>query len=242
MIMAPNSLIFWCKHLWALVILSALDLHHILRRAVSRAFLRIAVIALSLSLLVMVLSGVIALRKVTHSVQSLIADSMVGLESSISMRAVVREAQLDLLRVQMTSDRNLPLAGVEAFQRKMALLLQEYRKGAFEAEDEDYARLVEQRLEDYVEALQTLIRTRRLDTEMIRHADRMARQLIDAVEQAYQFNRMKLRASAQEADDAARVALKISNRMWWSLAAFAAGILLIYLAYRWLALPEDSDA
>lgn len=228
-------------HAGSLLLLLALDVHQRARRVISRTFLRAAAGLLSVGLLVMTFTSLYALRQVTRSVQSIIGDSMVGMEASVAMRAIVRETQLDLLRLRIASDRRLPVSKVAAFEGRIYTQLRSYRRGVFDVEDEKNARRIEEHLGLYLATLQPIIDDPQPDVVAFTGADEAARELVDAVETAYQFNRHRINVSAAEASDAARRALAISNRLWWSFAGFATIIVLIYLAYRWLALPEGND-
>jgi len=232
----------WLGHLVALLVLLSLDTYKRLRRIISKTFLRMIVGALGSGLLVMVLSSLLALRQITHSVESLVGDSLVGMESSVAMRSAVRETQLDLLRLQLNPDRRLRKAEVDDFNRRLRHLLARYRTGIFETEDEANAQRIERRLAGYLDSLQPIIDAKHPESVAVKVADNAARELVEAVEQAYLYNRQRIHLSADEAGSAARRALQISNRLWWSFALFVFFMLLIYLASRWLALPESQDA
>ena len=229
-------------HSVSLLVLLMLDAYQRLRKVVSRAFLRSVVVLLSLGLLAMVITSLFALRQVTRSVESLVGDAMVGLESSVAMRAAVRETQLDLLRLQLTSERRLTGPGMAEFQANMTKLLQDYRAGIFEGEDAANARRIESNLGNYLAALEPVIDNPRPEPDAIRFADAAARELVDAVETAYQFNRLRVRLSADQAGSSAKHALNISKRLWWSFGIFTIFVALSYLAYRWLALPEENES
>jgi hypothetical protein len=222
--------------------LTLLDLHQRLRNRISRNFLRGTVGVLSSLLVVITFSSLLALIQITHSVQSLIGDSMVGLETSVAMRAAVRETQLDLLRLRLSSVRKLPSAEIEAFHKKMDGFLVSYRTGVFEEADEMNAKAIENGLQDYLTTLVPLSDNPKPDIDFILAADQSAKDLVDVVEHAYQFNRARIHASADEAGGSAKQALRIANRLGWSFGIFIVAIVLVYLAYRWLALPEENDA
>jgi hypothetical protein len=229
------------RHLLSMLVLSMLDAHRKIRRMISRTLLRAVLGALALGLLAMVFSSLFALRQVTRSVKSLVGDSMIGVESAVSMRSAVRETQLQLLRMQTRPDRRLPASEVDAFRKKMTELLASYRAGIYEAEDEANVRRIEQRLFDYLRTLQPIVAQPQPQASESEVADQAARELVDAVETAYQFNRIRIHASADEAGNAAERALAVSNRLWWSFGLFALLTLVIYFSYRWLALPEEGN-
>jgi hypothetical protein len=237
----PSNRFPWLGHLAATSMLALIDLHQGLRRRVSRNFLRVGVGILSSILLAIVFSSLLALIQITRSVQSLIGDSMVGLEAAVDMRAAVRETQLELLRLRMASDRKLEPAEIEAFRGNMGTLLASYHNGVLEEADQANARAIETALALYFSALGPLVGVSQPDTAHIQNADEAARRLISAVETAYQFNRARIHDSADEVGNSARQALRIANRLGWSFGIFIAGVLLIYFAYRALALPEESD-
>jgi hypothetical protein len=223
------------------MLMLALDAHQALRRLLSRTMLRVTAIMLAVGLLLMVFSSLFALRQITHSVESLMVDSMVGLESAVAMRSAVRESQLQVLRGQANNNHRLLKAEVETFAQEFEELLGEYRAGLFDGQDERNVSIIERKFTDYQQALLPLVDIASPSSEAFGEADQAARSLIDAVEQAYQFNRAKVRTLAQDASDTAGRALQTSNRLWGSLGAFAMCFLLIYLAYRWLALPETAN-
>lgn len=232
----------WGRHLIALVVLAILDVHQRLRRRIGRNFLRVALGLLSVTLTVIVFSSLLALIQITRSVQSLIGDSMVGLEASVDMRAAVRETQTDLLRLRVDPERKLSADEIDAFRKRMDQLMTNYRTGAFEEADRRNARAIESAMDVYVAALLKLSDSPAVDTQAIQAADDLARQLLADVMTAYQFNRTRVHASADEASNAAGQALRIAKRLGWSFAIFFLGVLLTYFAYRWLALPEEMDA
>jgi hypothetical protein len=226
----------------ALSVLLLLDGHRKMRRLFSRAFLLAVVSILTGGLLVMVVSSLLALRQVTRSVESLIGGSMARLEMSVSMRSSVRETQLDLLRLRVGQGQRLDTTEARRFEKTITDLLHSYRAGIREEADNANADRIASRLGIYMAALQPIAAASTPATEAIRGADDAARELVEAVEAAYQFNREKVHQRAAEAGDAARLALQISNRLWWSFGVFALLIAIIYATYRWLALPEEQDA
>lgn len=219
-----------------------IDLHQKLRNRVSRELLRVAVVIMSAILVAMVFSSVVALIRITRSVQSMIGDSMVGLEASVGMRATVRETQLDLLRLRLNPGRVLTSQEIEAFRGKMTSLVRNYRSGVFEDADEGNSRAIEAGLKLYLGALAPLRDNPQPPLEAILAADQEAKNLVDVVERAYQFNRERIHSSADEAGGAARQALRSANLLGWSFGLFIVCLALIYFAYRWLALPEENDA
>jgi hypothetical protein len=239
--MTRVSRFYWLRHCLSLLVLLAVDMHRRSRRLVTLSALRVLAGLLGLLLFTMVISSLYALRQVTRSVESLIGDSMVGLESSVAMRAAVRETQLDLLRLQLMRDRRLQAAEVDALKVKVRGLLRDYRSGVFEPEDEINAERIEARLDNYLQALQSFVDVHQPLSENIAVADEAARRLVEAVETAYQFNRRRIHASADEAASVAQQALGVSNRLGWSLAAFIAFGIIAYGAFRWLAPPTDID-
>ena len=84
--------LFWGRHLIAFAALVGLEGFLRIRRHMNRAFLRPALAILSLGLLVMVLSSLFALGRITRSVESLVGDSLLGAETAVAMRATVRAA------------------------------------------------------------------------------------------------------------------------------------------------------
>jgi len=228
------------RHTASVLLMLALDIHQRLRQLVSRTFLSVALAVISVSLLAMVVSGLLALRQVTHSVESLIDDAMVGLEASVAMRATVREVQLDLFRVQLRQDQQLSDSKWATFENRMQNLLEYYRTGSFDPEDEANAQRIEQRLVIFRQDLHPAIDRLNPSVELVRAADKSARELVDAVEMAYQFNRQRVHVSAEQASAAARRTLTIYYRLWWSFGIFTVLIAIIYFAYRWLAFPDDA--
>lgn len=240
--MSRQHRISWVRHGAALLVLWLLDLHGRLRRLVSQTFWRTTVVLFALLFLAMVASSLLALWQITRSVQSLIGDAMVGLESSVAMRSAVRETQLDLLRLKLESERRLSSGEVEALRLDLARLLQTYRTEVFEPEDEANAQFIERKLEGYLATLRPLVDNPRPETETIKVADTAARELVEAVERAYQFNRARIHQSAEEARTSAERAIHVSKLLWLSLALFVSAVALVYLVYRWLTLPEEGNA
>lgn len=218
-----------------------LDVHRSMRRMISRSFLRLLLGVLSLGLLAMVISSFYALQQVSRSMESLVGDSMIGVEAAVSMRAAVRETQIELLRIQITRGGHLPAADIAVLGNKMSELLRNYRVGVFVPEDEANAVRIEQRLALYIKSLQPISQEAQPVAADARAADQAAKELVDAIESAYQFNRIRIHTSADEVSNAVERALTISNRLLWSFALFAVLALLIYLAYRWAALPEEGN-
>lgn len=230
------------RHQGALVILVLLDGHRKLRRLFNRTFLLVVASILTAGLLVMVISSLLALRQVTRSVESLIGGSMARLEAAVAMRALVRETQLDLLRLRVGQGEKLDEAEAARFEAAVREILGSYRTDIRDEEEVANANRIAQRLGVYMAALTPLVTAGKPAADAIGGADDAARELVEAVESAYQFNREKVRQRAGEAKAAAHLALKISNRLWWSFGVFSLLIALTYAAYRWLALPEEQDA
>lgn len=229
------------RHIAAILILLGLDIHQKLRRTGSRTFLRATTGALSLSLLLMVIIGLVALRQVSRSVESLVEDSMIGVESSIAMRAVVRKTQVGLLRMQSEKDRRLTLEEMHALKTSMAELLRDYRKGVYSETDELNALKIEAKLSDYMQALQPIIENPNPEYTDMLSSEQAVRSLFDAIETAYQFNRQRIHSSAADARNSAKQALRIAYFLTWGFIAFIGTIILVYFAYRWLALPEELE-
>ena len=240
--MRSKKKFYWFRHCAASGVLTVLVLHQRLRTRVSRNYLRVVMFILSALLLATVFSSVVALFRITQSVQSLIHDSMVGLEASVGMRASVRETQLDLLRLRLNPDRVLTSVEIEEFRGKMESLMRNYRSGVLEGADEGNSRAIENGLELYIGALASLRDTPQPPLEVILAADLEAKNLVDVVERAYQFNRERIHSSADEVGGAARQALRSANLLGWSCGLIIACLTLVYFVYRWLALPEESDA
>ncbi len=230
------------RHLAALAVLLLLDGHRKMRRIFSRTFLLAVVSILTGGLLVMVISSLLALRQVTRSVESLIGGSMARLELAVAMRAMVRETQLDLLRLRVGHGEKLDATEAARFESAMLDMIENYRTGIRDSVDSANADKISRSLRAYMAALTPLAQAGRPAAEAISGADDSARELVETVESAYQSNREKVRQRAGEAREAARLALRISNRLWWSFGVFALLIAVIYAAYRWLALPEEQDA
>jgi hypothetical protein len=240
--MRSKKTFYLARHLTASGVLAVLDLHQRLRSRVSRNFLRVAMFGLSGILIATVFSSVIALVRITQSVQSLIGDSMVGLESAVGMRATVRESQLELLRLRLNPDRKLTSQEIDTFQDKMRALIGKYPRGIIEGMELSYSSAIENGLERYLAALDSLRNNSQPSLEAVLAADQEAKNLVDVVERAYQFNRERIHARADEAGGAARQALSNANLLGWGCALIIVCLALVYFVYRWLALPEESDA
>ncbi len=222
----------------ALAVLVTLDAHQKVRRASSRTFLRVMTGVLAVGLVSIILSSLFALRQIATSVDSLIGDSMTGLESSVTMRSAVRETQLDLLRLRFASGKGLSSTEVKEFEKKITTLLRDYQENIYDSRDQINVRRIERRLTEYTAALAHVTEQTGGDAMAIKAADEAARSLIEAVELAYQFNLERVHQSANDARIAARQALHIFNRLLWSFVLFTVFVLLIYVAYRLLALPD----
>jgi hypothetical protein len=232
----------WARHLVVVGVLGLLDLHKALRRQLSRDFLRVVGLVLATILAIVVLFSLGALVQITRSIQSLITDSMVGLEASVDMRATVRSSQIDLLSIPTTTGKKMSADDVKGFLNNMNRLMVDYRTGIFDEVDRANADAIQGALDLYMLSLVPLLDKVNPGVAEIRSADQAARNLIEAVEDAYQFNRDRVHASADEAGGAARKALLIANRLGWSFGVFLVGIGCLYFAYRWLAMPEDKNA
>lgn len=227
------------RHFTSTVLLLTLDFNRWFRRRLDRAFLRTLTVLLGLLLAAIVLLSLTALMRITGSVNSLIVDTMVGVESSVSMRSAMRETRLDVLHLRLESNLRISEKEVTTLQRTFGDLLQKYRAGAFEPEDRRTAEAIEREVNAYVAALQPLVENAHPADAQIEAADMEGDKVLDLVEVAYEYNRARLHVSANEANTAARQALLLSKRLWWGFAVITGTMVLIYFAYRWLALPEE---
>ncbi len=229
----------WFGHLIALGILSAIDAHKLARRLFRHTLLKAIALIAALMLVAIMISSLISVWQVARGVQSMTENALVGLESSVAMRAMARESQLEMLRVNPGLSSRFSRADIERFSRELRALLGTYRQSSQEAEVR--ARLIEERLAIYVASTEAITASARPDTDAIQAADSAARDLVNAVEEAYQSNRVKLRLIAEEARQSTARALGLAKILWVCLAVIVAGVLLVYAAYQWLALPEEGE-
>jgi hypothetical protein len=231
--------IYWLRHLGSIALLVSLDINHRLRQRLNRGFLRVTIGLLGILLAAIALSSLTALLNITNSVRALIGDALVGVEASVSMRSAMRETRLDLLHLRLDSNLQISAAEVDRLQVNFTDLLSKYRTGAFEKEDMQTAAAIEQALRAYLTRLRPLVANLQPSIREIETADTAGAQVLELVEQAYEYNRARLHDSAQAASISAQNALSLSTRLWWGFAVVMSSILLLYLAYRWLALPDQ---
>lgn len=231
--------IHWFRHLGSIALLVSLDINHRLRRRLNRGFLRVTIGLLGILLAAIALSSLTALLDITNNVRALIGDALVGVEASVSMRSAMRETRLDLLHLRLDSNLQISAAEVDRLQVNFTDLLSKYRTGAFEQEDMQTAAAIEQALGAYLVRLRPLVDNPQPSIREIETADTAGAQVLELVERAYEYNRARLHDSAQAASVSAQNALRLSTRLWWGFAVVMSSILLLYLAYRWLALPDE---
>ncbi len=230
----------WLWQPLSMLLLATIDLHRWLRRAISRAFLRVVLVVLVAGMVLMVFSSMLALRSVTLSVRNLIDDSLVGLESAVALRSAVRESHLEVLRLNPEGEQGLSENALQVLETNASEQLSRFLEAASEQQDKVSADLIQDRLAAYLAVFRELV-GRAPNRQIISKADVAAKNLTAAIDEVYQSNRSRVRNSVQEAGGAARAALNISTRLWWSFAIAALCCVVIALAYRWLALPENFD-
>lgn len=230
------------RHLAAYAILSLLDLHRALRRVAGSVLMRTVAAVLGVMLLGLVLTSLVALRRVAQSTQTLTSDAMIGAESAVAMRSVVREAQLQLLRARVKPGGRFEASAADRLEADVGALLAAYRRGVKDAGDASNAVDIEGLLEEFLGVLGPVTDGSEVSAAEFAAADAAARRLVDAVEAAYQVNRERMRLSATRAQDSAERALRVARWMWGVVAVFIVGCVLAYAAARWLTVPEDPNS
>jgi len=217
----------------------AIDFVFWLRSRLYRSLFAMLSILLIGALAIVMSAALISLRNISTTIKFLEVDALVGVDSSSTMKTIVRDSRLQALRYELSRHDPITEGEVDKWADGFHAQLEIYRSGVFVKEDAENADRVSVSSTRYIELLRAMAKATSPDRQRFEEIDRSADQVAADLNGAYEFNRRRTKLKADEALDAASDALRTSDRLWVAVGVLFLLSIGVVFVYRSLNLTDQ---